>query len=158
MENSYGDLGQLPWNNMVSMVFPWNTMILHENYMGFSWKTMENPWVISVRVYRDCIPCSAVMTANNGWSCKRHPDDISKTKTANITKDDVICVEHRRIYVTVLRSNIICCDICCCWYLHLLFYPTRCIKTRSSSANEIANVNFLRRHRTRGTKYKKKKS
>jgi len=35
---------------MVSMVFPWNTMILHENYMGFPWKTMENPWVISVRV------------------------------------------------------------------------------------------------------------
>ena len=38
---NYGDLGQLPWNNMVSMVFPWNTMILHENYMGFPWFSMK---------------------------------------------------------------------------------------------------------------------
>jgi len=29
--------------------------------------------------------------------------------------------------------------------------------TRNSSADEIANVNFLRRHRTRITKYKKRK-
>jgi len=28
--------------------------------------------------------------------------------------------------------------------------------TRNSSADEIANVNFLRRHRTRTTKYKKR--
>jgi len=30
------------------------------------------------------------------------------------------------------------------------------IFTRNSSADEIANVNFLRRHHTRTTKYKKK--
>jgi len=33
-------------------------------------------------------------------------------KTANITKDDITWAAHRQ-NVTVLRSNIIFCDICC---------------------------------------------
>ena len=40
----------------------------------------------------------------------------------------------------------------------LVFSINQVQKTRNSSADEIANVNFLRRHRTRTTKYKKKKT
>jgi len=35
-----------------------------------------------------------------------------KSLTANMTKDDITCAAHRQ-NVTVLRSNIIFCDICC---------------------------------------------
>jgi len=39
----------------------------------------------------------------------------------------------------------------------LVFSINQVQKTRNSSADEIANVNFLRRHRTRTTKYKKRR-
>jgi len=65
-----------------------------------------NVWLFSV-ICDYCEKNLAVYDAFQG----RHPQ-TRRSKTANITKDDITYAAHCQ-NVTVLRSNIIFCDICC---------------------------------------------
>jgi len=59
------------------------------------------------------------------------------------------CILYPRTWVDEINFVVLYTS----WMMRL----TRCY-TRNSSADEIANVNFLRRHRTRNRKYKKRKN